>query len=139
LEDPKQLIQIIMRQVVLFILVIALTACQAWAQHCPTPETIRLKKASFNRVKWYKTQLEKRTHARKEAMAKHEQLLLVSDRKPKKIMDVEEWDCPRPGSKHDKLVAQSRKRLEKQRAHSLRKKNERITGDNVPAMDGRVE
>jgi hypothetical protein len=115
-----------MKRLIMFMTVVVLAGCQAGIRHCPTPETVRLRKASFNRMRWYQTQLEQRTQARKESMAKREQLLMVSNREQKKASEVEEWDCPRPGTQHERLIRKSRKKMEKQQAQNLKKRTERF-------------
>jgi len=80
-------------------LVIALLLiCMGCAQNpfsCPRPETVRLKKkAGVN----YKVLIARRKQEQSKRISKAELRQLMS--REYKTVDVEEWDCPRPGMKN---------------------------------------
>src|SRR5688572_10565192 len=112
------------QRIIFAIILVGSTACRQDLV-CPTPKYDKFKRrASGNRMKQYKLQMQERAMAREKDM-KVKQLLRSNEREVKTI-DINEWDCPRPGtSRHDKLIEKQRKKLEKQNEQNLRKKIEK--------------
>jgi hypothetical protein len=50
----------------------------------------------------------------------------------KKVEDLEEWDCPRPGTKHQKMIREKRRKLF--RMHD-KKKSERAPDQSGKSVD----
>lgn len=50
---------------------------------------------------------------RKEAMASNYDYFQESSYKAKELRKIEEWDCPKPGLKHDKMVQKKAKDLQR--------------------------
>ena len=44
-----------------------------------------------------------------------------SEYKKKELAKIEEWDCPKPGLKHDRMVQKKAKDLQRRYAHNLKK------------------
>ncbi len=101
----------------LFILFVLLAgvACQSSSPfYCPTPEVVKLKKAKAHRLKYAMAK-------RREAMANNHDYFQESAYKAKELSKIEEWDCPKPGLKHDKMVAKKAKDLQRRYARNLKK------------------
>jgi hypothetical protein len=108
--------------------VVALSACQSGSYLCPTPDPVKLRRGAANRMKLYKLQMQERAIARGKE-SEYRQLLKANEREWKKTFDIEEWDCPRPGTAHSRMIEKQRKKLEKQSEHNLKKKVEKPEGD----------
>lgn len=101
----------------LMILIMLFTgvACQSTSSfYCPTPELVKLRKAKAHRMKYLMAK-------RKEAMANRVDYFQESAYKAKELTKIEEWDCPKPGLKHDKMVAKKAKDLQGRYARNLKK------------------
>lgn len=101
----------------LIILIILLSgmACQSTSSfYCPKPELVKLRKAKAHRLKYVMAK-------RKEAIANSHDYFQESAYKAKELSKIEEWDCPKPGLKHDKMVAKKAKDLQRRYARNLKK------------------
>jgi hypothetical protein len=80
---------------------------------------------SAHRVKYYKHLMDERAMARnKEAevkkLKKHNE-----DNVEVKPINVDEWDCPKPGTEHQRQILKHRKKLDKQKEDQVRKRLEK--------------
>jgi hypothetical protein len=74
-------------------------------------------------MKYYKFQMRERAMARnKEAEVKK---LRKSNEQEVRTIDVNEWDCPKPGTAHQRQILKLRKKLDKQKEDQLRKRLEK--------------
>ena len=102
------------RLAILFIFVSGM-ACQSSSPfYCPTPELVKRKKTKAHRLKYLNAK-------RREAMANSHNYFQESGYKAKELSKIEEWDCPKPGLKHDKMVAKKAKDLQRRYAKNLKK------------------
>lgn len=92
-----------------------LTACQVNPMVCPTPEAVKLRKAKAHRMKYVMAKM-KETQA-----ANSVDYFQQSAYKTKELKNVEEWDCPKPGLKHDKMVQKKARDLQRRYAKNLKK------------------
>lgn len=77
---------------------------------------------SAKRMKYYKFQMQERAMARnKEAEVKK---LRKSNEEEVRTVDIQEWDCPKPGTAHQRQILKQRRKLEKQNEDYLRKRLE---------------
>jgi len=81
---------------------------------CPTPETVKLRKAKAHKMRYAMAK-------RKQAMANNYDYFKESEYKSKSLSNIEEWDCPKPGLKHDKMVQKKAKDLQKRYAKNLKR------------------
>ncbi|MFZ1805739.1 MAG: hypothetical protein WAU36_00865 [Cyclobacteriaceae bacterium] len=58
---------------------------------------------------------------RKQAQANNHDYFADSGYKTKSLTKIEEWDCPKPGLKHDKMVQKKAKDLQRRYAKNLKK------------------
>lgn len=104
-----------MYRILILIILLGGTACQSSSPfYCPTPELVKLKKAKAHRLKYAMAK-------RREAMANNHDYFQESAYKAKEFSKIEEWDCPKPGLKHDKMVAKKAKDLQRRYAKNLKK------------------
>lgn len=90
-------------------------ACQSSSPfYCPTPELVKLRKARSHRLKYAMAK-------HKEAKANSYNYFQESAYKSKELSKIEKWDCPKPGLKHDKMVAKKAKDLQRRYARNLKK------------------
>lgn len=84
---------------------------------CPEPQVVKLKKSSaytfhiFDRKQKEKVMAQSTTYSLESRK---------SDRH-KETKDIDEWDCPRPGSQQDKLNQKRLKRIQKNAESNPRK------------------
>jgi hypothetical protein len=106
----------------IILLLIIFTACRS-EYSCPPPNSTRLKKMSAHRMKYYKHLMEERAMARnKEAEVKK---LKKSNEQEVRTINVDEWDCPKPGTAHQRQILKQRRKLDKQKEDDLRKRLEK--------------
>lgn len=102
------------------LILMALTACRTEYAYCPPKNTVRLKKMSAKRMKYYKFQMQER------AMARNKQAEIKKLRKSNEqeliSVDMHEWDCPKPETAHQRQILKQRRKLENQKAEQLRKR-----------------
>ncbi|HEU5290868.1 MAG TPA: hypothetical protein VFU05_09520 [Cyclobacteriaceae bacterium] len=104
------------------LILVVFTACRS-EYSCPPPNSVRLKRMSAHRMKYYKHLMEERALARnKEADVKK---LKKANEQEAKFIDVNEWDCPKPGTAHQRQILKLRKKLDKQKEDQLRKRLEK--------------
>ena len=104
------------------LILMVFTACRS-EYDCPPPNSVRLKRMSAHRMKYYKYQMQERAMARnKEAEVKK---LKKSNEQEVRTIDVNEWDCPKPGTAHQRQILKLRKKLDKQKEEQLRKRLEK--------------
>ncbi len=90
-------------------------SCQSNPVYCPPPEMVKLKKAKAHRMRYMMAK-------RKEAMAKNSvDYFEESPYKAKELRKIEEWDCPKPGLKHDKMVQKKAKDLQRRYAQDQKR------------------
>ncbi|HRW99368.1 MAG TPA: hypothetical protein P5280_07755 [Cyclobacteriaceae bacterium] len=93
----------------------SLFACQVNPLVCPTPEVVKLRRAKAHRMKYMMAKM-------KEAQATNSvDYFQQSAHKTKELKNVEEWDCPKPGLKHDKMVQKKARDLQRRYARNLKK------------------
>lgn len=107
------------RLLFILILVVGFSACRTGDIRCPEPEVVKLKKSSaykfhvFDKKQKEKVMAQSNTYARESKReARH-----------KELKDIEEWDCPRPGSPQDKANQKRLKRIQKNAESNPRKTN----------------
>lgn len=110
----------------MIVVAVIFSACHPEPYVCPVQEPVKLKYASVNRMKMYKRQLREMASERKETAAEREQWLKVNKWERKKAIDIDEWDCPKPGDARSKMIRKQRLKLEKQHDLYLRKKAEQV-------------
>jgi hypothetical protein len=81
----------------LFCLLIFLTACQSGFIPCPEAKGVRLKRSHAKQVRM--TERNDMTASTRE-MPNNSQAHIRQTRPALEHVDVEEWDCPRPGAKY---------------------------------------
>ncbi|HEY5690048.1 MAG TPA: hypothetical protein VIS49_01210 [Cyclobacteriaceae bacterium] len=102
-------------RLIILILLFAGMACQSTSLfYCPKPELVKLRKAKAHRLKYVMAK-------RKEALANNQDYFQESAYKAKELSKIEAWDCPKPGLKHDKMVAKKAKDLQRRYAKNLKK------------------
>lgn len=106
----------------IILILLVFSACRTEYAYCPPKNTVRLKKMSAKRMKYYKFQMQERAMARnKEAEVKK---LRKSNEEEVRTVDIQEWDCPKPGTAHQRQILKQRRKLEKQNEDYLRKRLE---------------
>ena len=115
----------------LFILFIALgfSACRSGEIRCPEPEVVKLKKSSAYKFHIFDRKQKEKVMAQSNALARDYRR---ADTKHKELKDIEEWDCPRPGSHQDKVNQKRLKRIQKNAESNPRKASTTPT-DGTPA------
>lgn len=96
------------------ILTLLAMGCQSNPMFCPTPETVKLRKAKAHKMRYAMAK-------RKQAMANNHDYFEESGYKAKSLSKIEEWDCPKPGLKHDKMVQKKARDLQKRYEQNLKK------------------
>ena len=116
----------------IILILVVFTACRS-EYDCPPPNSVRLKRMSAHRMKYYRFQMQERAMARnKEAEVK--KLRKANEHEIVRTFDVNEWDCPKPGTAHQRQILKLRKKLDKQKEDQLRKrleKQEIVLPDNT--------
>jgi len=84
---------------------------------------------SAKRMKYYKFQMHERAMER-ERNAEYTALRKYNEREEKRInevkpVDANEWDCPKPGTAHQRQILKARRKLEKQKEEDVRKRLEK--------------
>ena len=96
-------------------ILVSLFACQVNPFACPTPEAVKLRRAKAHRMKYKMAKM-------KEAQAANSiDYFQQSAYKTKELKNVEEWDCPKPGLKHDKMVQKKARDLQRRYAKKIKK------------------
>lgn len=103
----------IARLLILLLIFIGM-ACQTNPLVCPSPEVVRLRKQKAHRMRYAIAK-------RKEAMANNYDYFRESDIKAKELRKIEEWDCPKPGLKHDKMVQKKAKNLQRRYDQNIKR------------------
>jgi hypothetical protein len=73
-------------------------------------------------MKYYRFQMQERAMARNKEV--EIQKLRKSNEQEVRAVDINEWDCPKPGTTHQRHILKQRRRLEKQNEEYLRKRLE---------------
>lgn len=102
-----------MPRLTLLLLLIGM-ACQSNPAVCPPPEVVKLKKLKAHRLRYL-------TAKRKEALANNYDYFQESGFKTKTLNKIEEWDCPKPGLKHDKMVQKKARDLQRRYAQDQKR------------------
>ncbi len=94
-----------------FILVIAIcfSACRSNDMRCPKPELVKLKKSSAYKFHVFDNKQKEKVMAQSNSYARENK----REGRHKETKDLEEWDCPRPGSSQDKANQKRLKRIQK--------------------------
>lgn len=98
----------------LAILLLFSIACQVNPEGCPPPQVVKLKKAKAYRMKYAMAK-------RKEAQANNHDYFREPDTKIKDREKIEEWDCPKPVLKYNKMMAKKARDLQRRYAQNLKK------------------
>ncbi len=99
------------------IVAISMFACRTSDMSCPEPQVVKLKKSSayrfhiFDRKQKEKVMAQSNSYDREIKRLPHH----------KELKDIDEWDCPRPGSQQDKLNQKRLKRIQKSSESNPRK------------------
>jgi hypothetical protein len=101
-------------------LILMVCGCSPEALKCAILGPDKVKRASVNHRKVYQLHRQEQVTAR--AKEKEYDELMRGQQRHVKIVSREEWDCPKPGSAHARLLEKHRKKLEAQNARNLRKK-----------------
>ena len=112
----------------IILILIVFSSCRS-EYDCPPPNSVRLKKMSAKRMKYYKFQMQERAMER-ERKAEYNALRRYNEREEKNITDVKpvdsnEWDCPKPGTAHQRQILKARRKREKQNEEYVRKRLEK--------------
>lgn len=108
-----------LRLVLILLIVSGFSACRTSDLKCPEPEVVKLKKSSaykyqmFDRKQKEKVMEQSNTYTR----------VMKREARHKEQKDMEEWDCPRPGTSHDKANQKRLKRIQKNAESNPRKAN----------------
>lgn len=97
------------------VIIIGLASCSVNPMACPTPEAVRLKKLKAHRFKYAMAK-----YKEDQAGNKIEYFPETASRK-KDLKNIEEWDCPKPGLKHDKMVQKKARDLQRRYAQNIKK------------------
>lgn len=89
-------------------------SCHTNPVYCPTPEIVKLKKTKAKRFKYIMAKY-------KEEQSDNKDYFKESSIKTKELRKIEEWDCPKPGLKHDKMVQKKAIDLQRRYAKNLKK------------------
>ena len=108
----------------MIIIGVALAACQP-LDYCAVPDRVKMKRSKGYSMKAYRLHRREKAEARKEMMAQRKQLLKVYNIEGKDIDEMEDWDCPRPNSKHARQVKRQIQKREKMHADALKKDREK--------------
>ena len=95
------------------ILTLFAMSCQSTPMFCPTEKTVKLRKAKAHRMRYAMAK-------RKEAQAMNS-IDYFQQSKTKQLANIEEWDCPKPGLKHDKMVQKKARDLQKRYQQNLKR------------------
>jgi hypothetical protein len=106
----------------LFVLVVALGifACRSGDMRCPEPEVVKLKKSSAYKFHIFDRRQKEKVMAQSNSLARDYKR---SEARHKELKDIDEWDCPRPGSHQDKVNQKRLKRIQKSAESNPRKAN----------------
>ncbi len=106
----------------LFVIVVALgfSACRTGDIRCPEPEVVKLKKSSAYKFHIFDRRQKEKVMAQSNSTARDYRR---SDVRHKELKDIDEWDCPRPGSHQDKVNQKRLKRIQKSAESNPRKAN----------------
>jgi len=104
-----------------FILVITVgfSACRSNDMRCPDPQVVKLKKSSAYKFLVFDKKQKEKVMAQSNSYARENK----RDVRHKEVKDMEEWDCPRPGSIQDRANQKRLKRLQKNAESNPRKVN----------------
>lgn len=85
----------------LIIIALLFTACRAGDMACPEPKFVKLNKRPANyRMRMQSRQMSASAHEEREkANQLRSEILQRQTRPVKSIASIEEWDCPKPGTK----------------------------------------
>lgn len=119
----------------LTIVVLILTGCAAGNVDCPTPPIAKLKKMSPQRWKYYKHLMKEKATARKNDLSY--EMMRKLPHEGKKVNEMEEWDCPRPGTKHQRLIREKRRKLD--RMHDKKKSEKDFDISNTVVENSKTE
>ncbi|MBX2943475.1 MAG: hypothetical protein KF860_14130 [Cyclobacteriaceae bacterium] len=103
-----------MFRLIALLILAAMTACQTNPMVCPTPEAVKLRKAKAHRMRYAMAK-------RKQALANNYDYFQESEYKSKSLIHIEEWDCPKPGLKHDKMLQKKAKDLQRRYTKNMKR------------------
>ncbi len=101
-------------RILALILLAGMASCHTNSMFCPTPEIVKLKKAKAKRFKYVMAKY-------KEEQANNKDYVKESSIKAKELRKIEQWDCPKPGLKHDRMVQKKAIDLQRRYAKNLKK------------------
>ena len=100
------------------LLAIGFSACRSGEIRCPEPEVVKLKKSSAYKFHMFDRKQKEKVMAQSNALARDYKR---NEARHKELKDIEEWDCPRPGSHQDKINQKRLKRIQKNAESNPRK------------------
>ena len=96
-------------------------ACSSDIIHCPKSKPLKMKESRAKRGKKVPQSITASVKPDKHAYKE----LKKSDHSLKSAENIEEWDCPRPGSqKNNKIVKENKRRMEKNMRLALKKRSQ---------------
>ena len=102
------------------VIIWASSSCQQYG-YCPPSKHTKLRKSSGYSLRAYRLDMREKALARKEARAQHKQLLKVYNVEGKKVEEMVDWDCPRPGSRLSRQIRKQMRKNEKLHEQALRR------------------
>jgi hypothetical protein len=111
----------------ILLLLIFCMACRSGDMSCPEPQTVRLKKKAG--VNYRVLMARRKAEPRKMTKAELRQL----QAREYKTVDVEEWDCPRPGGKKMPKHVQDNIRKNRKKIDAYYKNRDALDSIAAPA------
>lgn len=105
------------RLFLILVIVIGFSACRSNDMRCPEPEVVKLKKSSAYKFHIFDRKQKEKVMAQSNSYARENK----RETRHKELKDINEWDCPRPGSQQDKANQKRLKRLQKNAESNPRK------------------
>lgn len=93
-------------------------SCSPRQVACPVPELVKMQKSNVNLSRLARTT--ERENSLQEKTIPYD-YFQKPEIEPKALKNIEIWDCPKPGLKHDKMVARRSAQLQKRYDKYLKK------------------
>jgi hypothetical protein len=108
----------------IILILFSMAACQP-KNYCAVPDRVKMKRSKGYSMKAYRLHLREKSEERKDMMAQRKQLLRAYNTEGKDIDEMEDWDCPRPNSKHARQVKKQMQKKERMHEDALKKDREK--------------
>jgi hypothetical protein len=109
--------------------VITLMSCRSGDIPCPEIKFDKVKKSNPFSLRFRKQPRDETTAS---AQTAQQYSYLRAKQEERKTVDIEEWDCPQPGSaKYQKMIKEHRKKIEKQYRHEMKRKKDIDPSESV--------